>query len=211
MAEYVNIKKEKKLYKLSNEVGYFAFLYKSDMKEFGIDIPKLNDDVPDYELSVSLEDDVIERIVRLSVSRIFDKGADYLSISEQCAYDLRFKLLKKGYPDSAISQALALLKEYGYLNDSRFAESYTRSYMNTKSRDAIVRELSHKSLELDDIYGIVDQVYEDYDFDEDEAISSLIEKKFRGQNLSDERIKRRAINLLLRHGFSFDKINKHLT
>ena len=212
MAVYVNIKKEKKLYKLFNEEGYFAFLYRSDLKEFGIKLPKFNDDeAQDVELSAELDDDVIEKIIHLSVSRVFDKGADYLSISEQCAYDLRFKLLKKGYPDSVISDALALLKEYGYLNDARFAESFTRSYMKTKSRDAIVRELSHKSLDLDDIYGIVDQVYEDNDCDEDEVISNLIEKKFRGQDMSDERVRRRAVNLLLRHGFSFDKINKHLT
>ena len=214
MAVLVNIKKDKKIYKLFGEEGYFAFIYRSDMKDFGIKLPKKSDDEDEFsdsEISVSLDEDTVERITDLCVRRAFDKGADYLSISEQCAYDIRFKLLKKDYPDSVISRAIIMLKEYGYLNDGRFAESYTRSYMGSKSREAIIRELDHKCPGLDDICGIVDQVYQDYDCDEDEVIKNLIEKKFRGQDMSNERVRRRAMNLLLRHGFSFDKINKHLT
>ena len=212
MSVFVSIKKDKKLYKLFSDEGYFAFLYKSDMKDFGIDLPKSNDsDENDFQTEISLDESVIEKITELCVRRAFDKGADFISISEQCAYDIRFKLLRKGFPEEVIERAIALLYEYDYLNERRYAESYTRSYMNSKSRDVIVREIGHKCPGLDDIYGIVDQVYQDMDCDEDEVIKALIEKKFRGQDLSDERVRRRAMNLLIRHGFGFDKINKHLT
>ena len=57
----------------------------------------------------------------------------------------------------------------------------------------------------------MDEVYEDESMDENAAIEDLMRRKYSGQDLSDEKVRRRAVNFLLRHGFSFDQINNYLT
>ena len=58
---------------------------------------------------------------------------------------------------------------------------------------------------------ILDEVYADNSLSDEEIIASLIERKFRGQDLSDEKVKRRVAQFLVRRGFTFDKINNYLT
>ena len=68
-----------------------------------------------------------------------------------------------------------------------------------------------KSISVSDIDRLMDEVYEDEGMSEDDTIRELLDKKFRGYDLSDEKVKIKAMNLLIRHGFSFDKINNYLT
>ena len=120
------------------------------------------------------------------------------------------KLLQKRYPQYAVDEAINQLYELKYLSDERFMESFIRSYIRDKSRTLIMRELSMRHIALNDFDEVYDRISEEEDVSEDKAIERLL-KRFDGQDMSDERVRRRAAALLVRHGFSFDRINNHLT
>ena len=58
---------------------------------------------------------------------------------------------------------------------------------------------------------MIDSVYEDEDITEDDVIEILLNKKFTKEQLTDIKIKRRAMSYLARHGFSYEAINNYLT
>ena len=57
---------------------------------------------------------------------------------------------------------------------------------------------------------LIDRVYAEEDMTEDKAIARLM-RRFEGRDMTDEKVRRRAASLLIRHGFSFEQINNHLT
>ncbi|MBR6402428.1 MAG: regulatory protein RecX [Eubacterium sp.] len=207
---HLRIKKRNKSFQTFINDEYVGMLYRSDFEKIGIKM-KTRDDQDSEELNLDITDDYLVRIMNVVRDRAFDKAVSYASVSECCAYDVRLKLQKKEFPEYAIAETIEMMYEYNYLNDERYAESYIRCYFQKKSRSLIKKELDMKNIKVDDIEHILDTVYEDEDMSEDDAIRSLLEKKFKDRDLSDEREKRRAMNLLVRHGFSFDKINNYLT
>ena len=202
----LKLKKNNKSYKAYVDEVYIGFIYRSDFDKLGFDKSEIDDL---YESEIS--DSVVDKLRDIVIYRAFDKAVEYATVQECCASDVSFKLRKKNIPDYAIQEAVTLMYEYNYFNDERYVESYTRSYMAQKSRSLIEKELSMKNLSVDNLRDIIEQVYEDEEKDEDEVIERLLEKKFKNQDLSDEKVKRRAMAFLVRHGFSFDKINNHLT
>ncbi len=217
---YLDVKKVRKSYKLYNDQTYIGFLYRSDFDRLGINMGKFSagtDGSPESGSSgvdscqIQIDDDVYEKIKDTVIDRAFEKGVTYLADFERSAYDVSLKLRMKNFPEYAIEESVNLLYEYNYLNDRRFAESYIRSYMNSKSRNMLKKELSMRHIDFPDLDELLDEVYKDEGMEEQDAIEDLMRKKYGGQDLSDEKVKRRAVNFLLRHGFSFEQINNYLT
>ena len=201
---YLDIKKSGKTILLYEDGEYLGFLYPSDLKKIasGKDLSE--------ESGISITDEELEALKNKIIDSTFEKGVSYLAETERCGDDLRMKLLQKRYPQYAIDEAINQLYELKYLSDERFMESFIRSYIRDKSRTLIMRELSMRHIDLTDFDEVYDRISEEEDVTEDKAIERLL-KRFDGQDMSDERVRRRAAALLVRHGFSFDRINNHLT
>ncbi len=208
---YLDVKKSRKSYKLYEDQAYIGFLYRSDFEKLGIKPPSFSEENKGEKLSLGVTPEAYEKIKEIIIYRAYDKGVTYLTDSERSAYDIRLRLMQKDFPEYAIDEAINILYEYKYLDDRRFAQSYIRTYMKSKSRSMLIKELSMRRIELPDINEIMDEVYEDESMDENAAIEDLMRRKYSGQDLSDEKVRRRAVNFLLRHGFSFDQINNYLT
>ena len=202
----LRIVKKNKSYSVYHDDSYIGFIYKKDFKDLAIRFSE--------EGEFFIEDtspETIEDIKALIIRRAFDKAVGYAAVSESTGSVIRSKLRLKKYPEYAIDAAIDLMYSYNYLNDDRYIESYVRCYISGKSRYLIEKELQSKGLDISDKGHIIDAVYEDMGMNDGEVISALVKKKFRGQDLEDEKVKRRVISFLIRHGFSFDKINNYLT
>lgn len=158
-----------------------------------------------------ISDAIVEDIEELIYLRAFDKSLDYLSRSEVSASGIRSKLRLKDYSDGIIDRVIEELYSRNYLNDNRFVESYVRSYMRSKSKRLIVKELENIGIDISECSDAIDGVYEDEGITEDEVIEELLRKKYTKEQLTDIKVKRRAMSYLARHGFSFDAINNYLT
>lgn len=141
----------------------------------------------------------------------FSKAVDLLSRAEQSALDIRLKLKNKGYNEEEIQAAIDKLYELSYLSDRRYAESYIRRYSGSKSRSLITRELYMKDIHIDDLDEIFNEVYEYENLDEEKIIRSLLEHNFKNADFADEKVKKRAISFLIRHGFNYSSATLYLT
>ena len=62
----------------------------------------------------------------------FNKALDIISFKDNTTYEIRNKLYKKGYDDIIISDVLKKLKEYNFIDDNKYAQSYVNSCLTYK-------------------------------------------------------------------------------
>ena len=59
--------------------------------------------------------------------KAYDKALSLLAVREHTAKEIREKLLKRGYGDDEVDEAISHLLEEGAIDDARYVESYVRS------------------------------------------------------------------------------------
>ncbi len=138
----------------------------------------------------------------------WDKALELLSISEHSTHDLKRKLQKKGYEKEEIEQVLQRLSEYGYLSDERYARAYIRRALPSRSIRLICQELGQKGIRVTPESPLVSEVLEEEDYSEESQLLSVILRRVRGKDLSDEKERRRLYGYLQRRGFSYHSIQK---
>ena len=99
------------------------------------------------------------------------------------------------------------LKEYGYINDERFAKGYAESLIERKGMSirGVKSELIRKGIS----HEIVDFVTDNLDIDPILRIIDLLNTKYK-RNLSDEKGIRKTVASLQRLGYRWSDINSAL-
>jgi len=120
---------------------------------------------------------------------------------------LREKLLASEYPESCIDAAIEYVKSFHYLDDQRYAETFTRYRKEKLSRQQIKQKLMMKGVSRDII---ADAIEEEYDVDETVHIRSILERKHFSCETADDGEFRRVYNYLLRRGFRSNDILKEM-
>ena len=143
---------------------------------------------------------VFERHTYLAALRL-------LSYGDHSKKDLIKRLCQKGHKRPFAESAAEKLEHYGYIDDERYARHLSEKLMREKhlSKRGIASELYGKGIDR----SIIDEVISEIEVDPREEIKAVIEKKYSGC-LGDEKGRRRAINGLLRLGYSYGDINSVL-
>lgn len=126
---------------------------------------------------------------------------------DRTEHQLREKLMLSEYPMECIEDAIAYVKSFHYLDDQRYAESFTRYRKDKMSRQQIKQKLLQKGISKD---VVTDVIEEEYDADETIHIRNLLEKKHFSVEKADEKEFRRVYNYLLRRGFCSSDILKEM-
>ncbi len=160
-----------------------------------------------YSLGISSGDEIDGEefeILKYKVEsrRAFNNALDILSRRAHSKEELKRKLRRK-YSEEAVSSALERVEELGYIDDEKFAEDYAQYLYEAKHMApyAISKELMLKGVDRD----IVRRVVEDIEFDPQEEIRQIVEKKYAGR-LNDEKQIRKAYNALVRLGYKYSDI-----
>ena len=175
----------------------YAFpLYLSELKKFGV------------KPSTEMSEDVYSEIIGMLERRVKERILYLIGDADRTEKNIREKLRKSGYVGAIADKAVESLKEYGYIDDSRYARIYAESMRDgrNKSRRAIETALCAKGVRRDVISDIMDEI----DFDEDEQIIKALAKKgHTPETLSaaDADTKRRIYGFLARRGFSHNAIS----
>ena len=142
----------------------------------------------------------------VNVRRAYNYAVSLLSRRDHSEKELMTKLTQKGYSQGA-EEAIAKLRDSGYVSDERFARLYVRELQTFKryGKRRIEQELYRKGIDRE----IIREVLEETDFDEDELVS-LVERKY-GRYLDDEKGVAKAINGLLRMGYGYGEIRNALS
>lgn len=134
----------------------------------------------------------------------FIAGLRLLSYRDHSTKDLVTKLVQKGHKREYSENAVEKLKEYGYVNDERYARYLAESLLERKGMNirAIKSELMHKGISKQ----ISDNVTESLDFDPILRIIDLLNTKY-SRKISDEKGVKRTVASLMRLGYSWSDIN----
>ena len=152
--------------------------------------------------------EIYEKLFKEIVGKRAKKRALHLlEQMDRTEQQLREKLQLSEYPDRCIEDAIAYVKSFHYLDDERYAETFTRYKKDKMSRQQIKQKLMMKGVSRDIITNAID---EEYDVDENIHIRSILEKKHFSSESSDEGEFRRIYNYLLRRGFRSNDILKEM-
>ena len=153
------------------------------------------------------DEELTELLDAVSFRRAYNKGLDLLSRRPHGTKELIKKLCEKGHEKESAEKACDRLLELGLLNDEEFArilanELYERKGYGVKR---IKQELAFRGIDRE----IAENAIESLDIDTQTRIILVIEKKYKGK-IYDEKGRKRAIDGLLRLGYSYSDIKSAL-
>lgn len=152
--------------------------------------------------------EIYEKIFKDIVGKRAKKRALHLlEQMDRTEQQLREKLELSEYPDRCIEEAIEYVKGFHYLDDERYAETFTRYKKEKLSRQQIKQKLMIKGVSRDIIAHAIE---EEYDVDEKIHIRNILEKKHFSSEDADEGEFRRIYNYLLRRGFRSNDILKEM-
>jgi regulatory protein len=140
--------------------------------------------------------------------RTLQRAVKLLAAKPRSVQELRERLLEKQWADeAAVDYALAKLKEYGYLDDERFAFGFASYRVRQKpvGRQRLARDLQTKKVSKETADAALELVYQETP--EEELIARAIEKRTRLRGRPATRQETKSLyDHLLRLGFSYDLI-----
>jgi regulatory protein len=147
---------------------------------------------------------------KLGETALWEYAVKSLAGHAQSSGQLRLKLQRKAEKQGDIDTVLARLKEYGYLDDRRFAESFATSRLENQQfgKDRVLRDLRERRVAPATAQRTVAKVYEQVD--ETALIEETVRRRYRsavreGLFQEDKDIAS-AYRKLLRAGFSSGNI-----
>jgi len=142
--------------------------------------------------------------------RVFQRAAKLLASKQRSVEELREKLsTTRGATKAMVDEAIARLREYGYLDDAKFAQSYASLRLRERpiGRRRLQRELWLKKVDKQTVESALDEVFESTP--EDDLIDRAIAKRvrLRGKPQTREEAKK-LFDHLLRQGFEFELVTE---
>jgi regulatory protein len=140
--------------------------------------------------------------------RTLQRAVKLLAAKPRSVAELRERLLEKEWADEAAADyALAKLREYGYLDDERFAFGFASYRVRQKpvGRQRLAHDLKNKQVPRETADAALDLVYSETS--EEELIERAIEKRVRLRGRPETRQETKSLyDHLQRLGFSYDLI-----
>ena len=140
--------------------------------------------------------------------RTFDRAVKLISAKSRTVAELRERLLEKSWANKTdVETVISRLKEYGYLDDERFALSYASLKVKQRpiGRRRLERDLKLKKVESSVADEALELVYAETS--EEELIDRAIEKRIRLKGRPSSRLEAKSLfDHLLRQGFPFELV-----
>lgn len=155
-----------------------------------------------FDVGKDIDDEDLHEIIRLSNERRAKEKALWLiSYRDHSKKELADKI-KRTCDEESADKAVERMEELGLVNDESYALHYAQKLIFTKhmSKSAVVYELARKGIDKELAAEILDEI----EVDSSEQIRIIIDKKYK--NISDEKIRRRAVAALQRLGYRWDEI-----
>lgn len=173
----------------------FAFvLYKGECSHYGLCEDSRIDEKTYADITELLGRRAMNRSLYLLKSRDYTEGW------------LRSRLGESGYPENVISAAIDRLKEYGYVNDYSYAESFIRNNAANMSRKELEYKLIQRRVPQDILKEVLSEYADENGNEESEALLRLYRKKYGETGFLNDSDRQKAMTYFLRKGFSYELI-----
>jgi regulatory protein len=142
--------------------------------------------------------------------RVLQRAAKLLAAKQRSVEELREKLsTTRGATQATVDEAIARLREYGYLDDEKFAQSYASLRLRERpiGRRRLERDLWLKKVDKKTAETALDEVFQSTP--EEDLIDRAIAKRIRvrGKPRTREDAKK-LFDHLLRQGFEFELVSE---
>lgn len=127
-----------------------------------------------------------------------DYAARLLSFCDRSEKEIREKILKKGYSEEECEDAVAFCREYGYVDDERFASHFVHDAINLKKlgKARIQMELKRKGIDDEIISAALSEIE-----DETLVLKGEMCRRFQNADFSDPKVKNKVFGYFARRGY----------
>lgn len=148
------------------------------------------------------EEQLSELSAQSDYLRAKERALWYLDRGNYTERALSDKLRRAGFPPEANEKVLSFLREYGMVDDNRFARRFAEiCAARNLSRRATFAKLTEKGVPR----GMIEEVLSEEPPDEEAAIRVLLEKKY-GKMLDTPESVQKVYAALMRRGFSYGAV-----
>ncbi len=152
------------------------------------------------------EDELQLLLNKLEFDKLYDRALDLLAMRDHSKRELTDKLLKKCGFDKRpqVEDVCAKLEEHGFLDDRRFAFAYAEELIRNKhpAPSGLRAALFAKGIPRE----IVTEVMDSVEIDTKAFINELLDTKYKNIDLTNETMRNRTFNALVRLGYSYSDI-----
>ncbi len=136
---------------------------------------------------------------------IRDYALYLIEFKDRTEKELREKMRGKGYEENSIEDEIEFLKNYGYIDDSRYATHFVHDAINIKKwgKIRIRTELSRKGIDRETIDNAIEDAFCEVG---DDLVISQMRTRFKNSDFSNIKERTRIFNFFMRRGFSPDEI-----
>jgi regulatory protein len=122
---------------------------------------------------------------RLNADELWEFALRALDRRPYAAAELRRKLSPRAEGRAATDEVMAKLKAYGLVDDSKFAESFATSRLESQSFGArrVLRDLRARNIGAQTAQTAIERVYGEVE--EETLAARFLERKFRSKNLAE--------------------------
>ncbi len=142
--------------------------------------------------------------------RVFQRAGKLLAARQRSVEELRERLLEgRGATETIVTEVIERLREYGYLDDARYAHSYAQLRVQQRpiGRQRLERDLRMKQIDKTTVDAALDSVFAEKP--EAELIDCAIEKRIRLRGRPQTRADaKKLFDHLLRRGFAFELVSE---
>jgi regulatory protein len=142
--------------------------------------------------------------------RTFERAVKLIAAKSRSVAELRERLLQSHQANTSdVEAVISRLKEYGYLDDERFAFSYASLKVKQRpiGRRRLERDLKFKKVDSAVADEALELVYTETT--EEELIDRAIEKRIRLRGRPKDRLEAKSLfDHLLRQGFPFELVSE---
>ncbi len=188
---------------LNDEAAFW--LYRKDFRELTLEVGQRISDT----LLLKIESEIVLRYAKKQALTILER-------MDRTELELTTKLKEKEFPEHIVTQAIAYVKSFHYLDDYRYTLNYIRGRYQAKSKRQLSYALYQKGINQSDIDRAYEELMESFlestearDLEE-EAILRLIKRKGKPIDELSKEEKQKLIASLYRKGFQNHTIQKVL-
>ena len=162
------------------------------------------DDFIDQKVIDSLQNDI-------RIRQALDTAYKFLSFRVRSSYEIAQKLSQKDYNKLEISEVIKKLITMNYLDDSEFADIFTRDKFKVKKHGPlnVINGLKKHRISDETIHNTIFKYYTNDSITELVEFHLIKKKKLSTKTYFDEN-KQKIISMLYRKGFSYEDINRVL-
>ncbi|MDX9709567.1 MAG: regulatory protein RecX [Trichloromonas sp.] len=147
----------------------------------------------------------------MSATSPWNAALTLLARRDRSEGELTERLRRKGFTEEEIAATLERCREYGYLDDARFARQRAQSLVGSGRAvgGRLRAELKQQGIDEELARQAADEAENNIGCDQ--LLAELLERRFPGFSYAeaDDRRRRRVIHYFLRRGFTFERILAH--